>query len=347
MIVMENPTRLPDQRRGASFAVGNFDGLHPGHQALISAARAAAPLTGVLTFDPHPRAYFRPDRPPFRLSTNAAQQQLLAASGIDILARIRFDAALAATTARDFMDQILGDCLGAGHIVVGADFAFGRGRAGTTETLATWCQANAVGLTVMAEQTGPNGTPYRSSHVRSALSEGNLAGAQAILGRPYELIGRVIPGNRLARQLGFPTANLDIGTLARPRYGVYAVDVTILDDALAAVVRGGVANLGVRPTVDGIGEVFEVHVFDLDRDLYGCELLVRPRHFIRPEQKFAGIDALKAQIARDAVAARAWLVAAGASSVSHDVDSRTDAAKVNPRPAINTARANSFETDSF
>ena len=342
MIVMENPTRLPDQWRGASFAVGNFDGLHPGHQALISAARAAAPLSGVLTFDPHPRAYFRPDQPPFRLSTSAGQQQLLAASGIDILTRIRFDAALAATTADDFLDQILGACLGVGHVVVGTDFAFGKGRAGNTQTLAVWCQANAVGLTVMAERTGPNGIPYRSSHVRSALSEGDLVGAQAILGRPYELTGRVIPGKQLARQFGFPTANLDIGALARPRYGVYAVDVTILGDT-PVTVRGGVANLGVRPTVDGIGEVFEVHVFDLDRDLYGRELLVRPRHFIRPEQKFGGIDALKAQIARDAVAARTWLAAAGDLATRRDVGDRADVPAASPQPAIDTASARRAE----
>jgi riboflavin kinase/FMN adenylyltransferase len=296
-------------------AMGNFDGLHLGHAALIGEARDRARAAGVklavLTFEPHPRSVFMPDGEPFRLTPFRVKEREIARLGVDLLFVQHFDLAFAKKSAESFVEEVLMDGIGVSHIVVGHDCTFGNRRRGTPDMLRAAGAEHGFGLTVVEPVRGPDATAYSSTHIRELLKSGKPREAAAQLGRFWEIDGRVMVGDRRGRGLGFPTANLALGEYLRPALGVYAVRVAGdgPDDAFAGRAIDGVANLGLRPTVGGHEPRLEAHLFDIDADLYGRHLRVSLVEFIRPEKKFAGLDALKAQIAEDARKARAILAA--------------------------------------
>ena len=293
---------------GGVVAIGNFDGVHRGHQAVIAAAvrnaRAAGAPAVILTFDPHPRRFFRPDAPPFLLTRFRTKARLLAALGVDALVALRFDRAFAARSAEEFVDTVLMRGLGAREIAVGADFVFGKGRQGNVDFLRRRIAVNGATVSVMAPVIVATGKPVISSTaVRDCLAAGDLRGAARLLGRNFEIEGHVAHGDRRGRLIGFPTANLWLGDYLRPTLGVYAVRARTKHGAWT-----GVANLGLRPTFGGQEPRLEVHLFDFTGDLYGHNMCVELIEFLRPERKFDGIDALRAQIAQDAQLARAKLL---------------------------------------
>lgn len=293
---------LPLNLSGAVVAIGNFDGVHRGHAALLAHARTVANGLGapfvVLTFDPHPRRHFMPDDPPFMVSDNVMRAENLAAAGADAAVQLRFDAILAGVSAAEFIDTILVHAFAARHVVVGSNFLFGHKRSGTVDTLRAANRFGVTGFDLLTE----NGVRLSSNGVRDALRAGRMAAAETILGRPWVLRGTVLRGAARGRTIGFPTANMALGEFVRPAFGVYAGHV-LLEGADAAP-RPAVMNIGTRPTVDGTHALLEVHLFDFAGDLYDKTLRVMPRHMLRPERKFAGLDELRAQIARDAADAR-------------------------------------------
>lgn len=311
-IVRELAQVLPRQR-GAVAAIGNFDGVHLGHRAVIGeAARIAgelhAPLA-VLTFEPHPRLFFQPDAAAFRLTTAAGRAARLEELGVDLLFELPFDAEFAHVTAEAFVDEVLHAALGLRHVVVGYDFNFGHRRRGTPDMLIERAGHLGFGATRVAAVHESDGAVYSSSRIRQCLAEGDPRGAASLLGAPWEIDAVVEEGDRRGRSIGFPTANLRLGPLLCPRLGVYAVRAALADgegaDGVGAGAwMAGVANLGVRPTVNDRGVLLEVHLFDRAIELYGRRLRVRLVDFIRPERKFGGLDELKAQIAADAARAR-------------------------------------------
>jgi riboflavin kinase/FMN adenylyltransferase len=306
MRLIRRRTDLPDDARGAAVAMGNFDGVHRGHRAVVGraveAARRLGAPAGVLTFEPHPRALFRPDDPPFRLTLLPAKAREIAALGCDVLYALEFDRAFSELPAAAFVDEVLVRSLGVRHVVVGHDFVFGHGRGGTADTLRALGAARGFGVEVV-EPVGEGGVLFSSSAVRELLRAGRPDEAAAVLGRPWEVEGAVAHGDKRGRLLGFPTANVPLGDHLRPLFGVYAVRAALAGDGPPAW-RPGVANLGRRPTVGGTEERLEVHLFDVDEDLYGRTLRVRLEGFVRPERRFDGLDALKARIAEDAAVAR-------------------------------------------
>jgi riboflavin kinase/FMN adenylyltransferase len=297
-------------QRGAVVAIGNFDGVHLGHQAVIGEAgriaRAAGVPHAVLTFEPHPRRVFRPDDPPFRLTPFRAKSRHLEALGVDLLFTLHFDLAFAAKSAEDFIDGVLVRNLGVRHAVVGYDFVFGHQRRGTPALLQSRGTDLGFGVTVVGPIAGAAGAVYSSTRIRELLAAGSPGKAAALLGRFWEIEGRVERGDARGRTIGFPTANLMLDDYLRPAAGVYAVRVGI-DEGGRTLWHDGVANLGQRPTFGGSDLRLEAHLFDFDHDLYGRHLRVALIEHLRPERKFPGIDALKAQIAEDAAQARAVL----------------------------------------
>lgn len=298
---------VPPEGRGAVLALGNFDGVHLGHQAVIrQAAEIAeahkAPL-GVLTFEPHPRSFFRPQDPVFRLTPFRIKTRHLQALGVQFLYELAFDAEMAARTADNFVEEVLVAGLGIAHVVVGYDFCFGKGRAGNASLLTQFGGRHGFGVTSVAAAKSGDGPAYSSTLVREQLKDGKPAAAAATLGRPWEIEGRVEHGDARGRQLGFPTANIALGEFMEPKLGVYAV-MAADDSSETPEWIAGVANLGMRPTVGGTRVQLEVHLFDFAGDLYGKHLRVALIEFIRPEMKFNGLDALKAQIAADSADAR-------------------------------------------
>jgi riboflavin kinase/FMN adenylyltransferase len=304
---------VPERFRGAVVALGNFDGFHLGHQAVVGravqrAAHERRPVV-VATFDPHPVRFFRPDAPPFRLTSLDQRAELFAHVGADAMLVFRFDAALAATSAEAFVEEILGQRIGAAAVVTGEDFTFGQGRAGSAALLAELGAAAGIA----AEAVGAvdiDGVRVSSGRVREALEAGDPATATRLLTRPFGVRGAVIAGDRRGRELGWPTANLELGDYQRPAYGIYAVRV-MLEDGRE---HDGVASLGVRPMFDPPRELLEAHLFDFDGDLYGRTIEVALHHYLRPEATFNDLDALKAQMTRDAAEARALLAAGGATA---------------------------------
>lgn len=297
---------IPASLAGAVIALGNFDGFHLGHQAVVGEALAWARAEGrpaiVATFDPHPVRHFAPDAPPFRLTSLDQRQELFAAAGADAMLVFAFGAELAATTAEDFVTRLLGERLRAGGVVTGEDFTFGKGRGGTTEVLRRIGAQCGIG----ARTVGPvadGGGVVSSSRIRDALKAGDCATATHLLTRPFAIRAAVQHGDKLGRTIGFPTANLPLGGYLRPRYGIYAVTGTLPG---GRVVHGA-ANLGVRPQFDPPRELLEPHFFDFDGDLYGQEIEVAFHHFLRPEAKFDSLEALTAQIEADCTKARELL----------------------------------------
>jgi riboflavin kinase/FMN adenylyltransferase len=296
---------LPEDARGATVALGNFDGVHRGHAHLLRSAHVARPgaKLAVLTFEPHPREFFRPDDPPFRLTLSGERAAALADLGVSLVYELPFDAALSGMSAGRFVDEILHAGLGAVHLACGPDFAFGHRRGGDVGFLAGRAEALGVGLTVVpvfADAVGP----VSSTRIRRLLQDGYPERATAELGRAWAIRGPVTHGDKRGRTIGFPTANIPLGRHLEPARGVYAVTVRLADGS----VRPGVANLGRRPTVGaGLESRLEAHLFDFEGDLYGQDVAVALHVFLRAEQKFAGFEALKAQIAVDAEMARAVL----------------------------------------
>jgi riboflavin kinase/FMN adenylyltransferase len=298
--------------RGAVVAAGNFDGVHLGHQAVLAEARAlaqrlSAPFA-VLTFEPHPRAVFQPGLPPFRLTPFRAKSLVLESLAVDLLFTLHFDQAFAQKSAEDFVAEVLVAGLGAKAVVVGYDFVFGHKRRGTPELLKAEGLKHDFAVQVVAPVAGPGGVVYSSTQIREHLVAGRPREAAALLGRPWEIDGRVDVGDKLGRTIGFPTANIALADYLRPAPGVYAVRAGIEDGASVAW-HDGAANLGWRPTVGGKDLRLETHLFDFSGDLYGKHLRVAFIERLRAEQRFDGLDALKAQIALDCTRARQILAA--------------------------------------
>ncbi|MDO9500738.1 bifunctional riboflavin kinase/FAD synthetase [Falsiroseomonas sp.] len=298
---------VPSGARGATVALGNFDGVHLGHEAVLRAAHAARPdlPLAALTFEPHPREHFRPDDPPFRLTLLPEKARALGALGVRTVYALSFDAALAAMPAEAFVERVLHQALGVRHLACGTNFAFGHRRGGDVGFLAQQAEARGIGLTVVPPVVDEGG-PVSSTRIRRALQDGYPDRAAAELGRDWEVRGVVFHGDKLGRELGWPTANILLGRHLEPARGVYAVRVALPGGRVA----DGVANVGRRPTLGGDPVTrLETHIFDFAGDLYDQEIGVRLVRFLRPDATFAGLEALKAAIAADAAEARRVLAA--------------------------------------
>ncbi|MFV0514244.1 MAG: bifunctional riboflavin kinase/FAD synthetase [Jhaorihella sp.] len=295
--------------RGASAAIGNFDGVHLGHRSVIELTRGAAPdlPLGVLTFEPHPREYFAPDAPPFRLMRSETRAHRLEKLGVERLYELNFNAAMAGLTPGEFAARVIRDGLGLGHVVIGADFCFGKGRSGNAADLVRFGGEMGFGVTV-APLLETSETVVSSTAIRQALSDGRPRDAKAMLGHWHRIDGEVIGGEQRGRQLGFPTANMSIQGLHPPAFGVYAVLVDVLDGPHAGSYRGA-ASLGVRPMFGGVLPNIETFIFDFSGDLYGATLSIGLVDFLRPEQKFDSLDALIGQMRADCERARDILTA--------------------------------------
>jgi riboflavin kinase/FMN adenylyltransferase len=296
---------IPEGLRGAIIALGNFDGFHLGHQAVVGRAvqRGAHERRPVIvaTFDPHPVRHFKPDTPPFRLTTLDQRERMFAHAGADAMLVFNFGAELASTTAENFIAELLAKRFGAAGVVTGEDFTFGKGRGGNVEVLRDFGAQHGI----VAETVAPvmlDGTRISSGLVREALQAGDPGTAIHLLSRPFAVQGEVIHGDKRGRDLGWPTANLELGNYLRPAYGIYAVRVHLDDDREFA----GVASLGVRPTFDPPKELLEAVLFDFDGDLYGQCIEVALHHYLRAEMKFDSVEALKRQMDADAVQAREY-----------------------------------------
>ncbi|MDA7792241.1 bifunctional riboflavin kinase/FAD synthetase [bacterium] len=291
-------------------AIGNFDGVHKGHQKVIAAAVDAARDQGVqavvITFDPHPREFFRQDDVPFHLADRSEKDRLLDGLGIDRIIHVTFDDNLRCTDASTFVQSVLPN-LGVKVLYAGADFAFGRGRGGDMDSINAF--GESVGITAHAVPllVDENSVIVSSSRVRAALQAGEPEQAAEMLGHDWAINGVVARGDQRGRTIGFPTANIAVGNLLNPAFGVYAVQIYSDEGGMAQLLGNGVANIGIRPTVENRGVLCEAHLFDADMDLYGQRLSVRLKAFLRAEQKFTGLDELTEQIAKDARAARATL----------------------------------------
>ena len=295
------------QDRGASVAIGNFDGVHLGHQHVIDLARRDDSPLGILTFEPHPREFFARDASPFRLMNAEAKANRLEKLGVDILYELPFNRALSELEAEAFARDILSEGLGLTHVVVGADFCFGKGRIGTAKGLVEFGKRFGFDVTIAELLAGQSGA-VSSTAIRTALSEGLPRDAAKMLGHWHRIEGPVIHGEKRGRQLGYPTANMSLEGLHVPRLGVYAVLVDVLDGPHAGSYNG-VASLGVRPMFNGEEPNLETFLFDFTGDLYGAEMSVALIDFLRPEAKFDGLDALIAQMDNDSAQARAILAA--------------------------------------
>jgi riboflavin kinase/FMN adenylyltransferase len=298
---------VPEGLRGAVIALGNFDGFHLGHQAVVAEAVGWARGEGrpaiVATFDPHPVRHFAPHVPAFRLTTLDQREELFAAAGADAMLVFDFDDALAATTAEDFVGLLLGSHIGAAGVVTGEDFTFGKGRGGDVALLAEVGAKHGIA----ARAVGPvmeGGLPVSSSRVRDALKAGDCETATQLMTRPFAVRGPVIHGDKRGREIGYPTANLELGAYLRPRYGIYAVTARVVD---SGELLKGAANLGIRPSFDPPQEFLEPYFFDFTGDLYGRQIEVALHHFLRPEVKFDSLAELKAQMAEDCARARELL----------------------------------------
>lgn len=306
MIRLDHREAFPESLRGAILALGNFDGFHLGHQAVVGEALAWAAAEGrptiIATFDPHPVRHFQPDAPPFRLTTLDQREEIFAAAGADAMLVLHFDAEMANMPAELWIETMIAGHLGATGVVTGQDFTFGKGRGGTPAVLASYgaqfgISARGVGAVHDAEG------PISSSRIRAALKAGDCDTAARLMTRPFAIRGKVQHGDKRGRTIGFPTANLDMGSYLRPRYGIYAVTGQLPD---GRVVQGA-ANMGIRPTFDPPVELLEPFFFDFSGDLYGQEIEVAFHHFLRPEAKFSSLEELTEQMERDCEEAKRLL----------------------------------------
>ena len=307
--VIETWRDLRDADRGAIVALGNFDGVHRGHQAVIAAAAHAAQRTGaelgVVTFEPHPARLLRPNEPFFRLTTLAQQARILDGLGVTRLYRLAFDAELAAMGEADFARQVLHAGLGVRHVAAGFDITFGHAREGDAAHLHAHGERLGFGVSIVEEVAADYGGKTSSTSVREALRQGRTERAAELLGRPFAIESVVEHGDELGRTLGFRTANMPLGDYVRLAHGIYATRTRLPDGREVA----GCGYVGRRPTVDqGLEERLEVHLLDFDEDLYGQTLETDLVHFLRGDEKFATLDAMIVQMARDRVAARTLLL---------------------------------------
>jgi riboflavin kinase/FMN adenylyltransferase len=308
MIRLSGDRPVPAPQRGAIVALGNFDGFHVGHQAVVGRALERARAEGrpamVATFDPHPARLFRPDAPPFLLTTIPQRMDLFEAFGADAALALPFDRALAAVSPEGFVTDWLRDRIGAAAIVTGGDFTFGKDRGGDVADLARLAALHGMSAETVAPVEA-EGTVASSTRVRQHLKAGEMDAAARLLTRPFAIRAEVQHGDKLGRTIGFPTANLALGDTLRPAYGIYAVRGRLPDGR----VLDGAANLGIRPHFDPPKELLEPHFFDFSGDLYGQTIDVELIAFLRPEAKFDSLEALTAQIEADCERARAILKA--------------------------------------
>ncbi len=299
--------RVPENAQTSTvLTIGNFDGLHRGHQALLARLTATARSIGLpsalLTFEPHPREFFTPDQAPARLTSLREKLSLIERCGVDKVYVCRFNEALASLSAAEFVSRILVQGLSVKHLIIGDDFRFGRGRSGDFEMLQQASETHRFGIEAMPTIDW-EGERVSSSAVRETLESGDIEHAARLLGRPYCIAGRVVAGNQIGRELGFPTANVQLKRKRLPLAGIFAVSVS----GVAGTALPGAASLGVRPTLgDCLKPVLEVHLLDFDRPIYGAHVTVNFLHKLRDEAKFEGLDALKAQIARDVANIRTY-----------------------------------------
>ncbi|MEM6589325.1 MAG: bifunctional riboflavin kinase/FAD synthetase [Pseudomonadota bacterium] len=309
MRVIRDHSFVDPDDKGASAAIGNFDGVHVGHQSVIDLARAAgnaigAPL-GILTFEPHPRQFFNPDAPPFRLMSPEARANRLEKLGVERLYELSFNAAMSGLSPEQFARDVIADGLGLKHVVVGADFCFGQGRKGTVEDLRAFGSNMGFDVTVAKLLEGAEGE-VSSTAIRNALTDGRPRDAAKMLGHWHRIDGPVISGEQRGRELGYPTANMSIEGLHKPKFGVYAVLVDVLDGAHAGSYLGA-ASIGVRPMFQGDVPNIETYLFDFSGDLYSSELSVALVEYLRPEETFESLEAFIAQMDADCARARAIL----------------------------------------
>ncbi|MEO1139290.1 MAG: bifunctional riboflavin kinase/FAD synthetase [Pseudomonadota bacterium] len=305
MRIIRDYTFVDPADRGASVAIGNFDGVHIGHQSVLDIARKAQTPLGVLTFEPHPREYFAPDAPPFRLMGREARANRLEKLGVERLYELNFNAALAGLSPEDFARNVIADGLGLTHVVVGSDFCFGKGRAGNATDLQRFGADMGFDVTIAPLLEGDTGQ-VSSTAIRQALSDGKPRDAAAMLGHWHRIDGPVVGGEQRGRHLGYPTANMSIEGLHPPRFGVYAVLVDVLEGPHKGHYHGA-ASLGVRPMFGGEVPNIESFLFDFSGDLYGTELSVALIDYLRAEETFDGLDAFIAQMDADCDRARAIL----------------------------------------
>lgn len=306
MKIIRNPGDLPRPMKPAVIAIGNFDGVHKGHQALLSQAQSIARQKGadflVLTFEPHPRAFFRPDTPAFRITPASLKEDLFRQLiRPDYYVSLSFNTAMASLTAEDFIRDILVESCNAAAVVVGKGFHFGKGRGGTVETLRSCGDFETVAL----DLTPGGAAPVSSSRIRAHLQEGAVDEANALLGWEWAIRSRVVHGDKRGRELGYPTANMHFGDSLVPAHGIYAVRVKIDGEDTW---RRGAANIGIRPMFESAEPLLETYIFDFDGDLYGRILTVRPVKKLRDEMKFDSLDALVAQMDKDCAAAFSALI---------------------------------------
>lgn len=310
MRIFRHHMDIPPALHGGVVALGNFDGFHRGHQAVIAAAAAEARLLQaplwVFTTEPHPRRLFQPDAPEFRLTPFRAKIHCLETFGVENALVLNFDAVLAGMLAQDFVIEVLVEGMGIRHAVCGYDYRFGKGRGGGVDVLRWMGEMEHFGVSVVAPvaENGGAVNVYSSSAIRRALQEGDVAAATQALGHWWFIDGHVLEGDRRGRTIGFPTINLSMQGYILPKFGVYAVRVRQQAECVGTVIREGVANIGRRPTFNKDDVTLEVHLFDFSGDLYGQVVSVELVDFIRPERKFAGIEELKNQIAEDSAEAR-------------------------------------------
>jgi riboflavin kinase/FMN adenylyltransferase len=308
MIVHHFYENIPNAAKGSVVAIGNFDGVHLGHRALIRAARDVAdrlnvPLS-VMTFEPHPRSFFQPQGEPFRLTLLPMKQRLFQDLSVDYLFVVPFDAAFAQLTGELFLQKVLKDSFAARHVVVGTGFSFGQGRSGTTETLKRAEAAGLFGVTLVEPAKCEGHDIYSSTRIRELIRKGDFDKATDLLNHPFEMEAEVVHGDHRGRTIGYPTANQNVLNYIRAPYGVYAVRVLIENEDKW---REGVASFGIRPMFEVQSPLLETYIFDFNAEIYGKMMRVRPVRFLRPEMKFAGLDELKSRIDRDCLEARAVL----------------------------------------
>ena len=301
---------VPPEFCGSVVVLGNFDGVHRGHQTVIGQASRAAKETGVplvlITFEPHPRRYFRPQDPSFCLTPFRSKTHYLTALGVDLLVVLSFDETLSKKPAEVFVQEVLFDSFKASQVVVGYDFVFGHQRKGNVALLSAFSCAQGVILTVIEPVATADGGIYSSTGIREYLTAGKPGHAAALLGRPFEIEGCVVHGDHRGTKLDFPTANIGIEDYIQPAFGVYAVRAGEINGN-DVIWHSGVANLGIRPTVDGSTPILEIHFLDFSGDLYGKHLRVALIEYIRPEIKFDNLENLRTQIVEDCETARRLL----------------------------------------
>lgn len=300
MIFLKDIAKVPESAKSCVIAIGNFDGVHRGHQKILAKAKSIAdelnkPL-GILTFEPHPRRLFRPDEAPFRITPETLKVERLEKSGVEIVFAPHFDWDFASQSAEGFIQNIIKDAIDPAHIVVGYDFCFGQLRKGAPQDFI------AAGIdTTIIEEIAEEGEKLSSSRIRASLRHGKIAEANALLGWEWEIRGPVIHGNKRGRELGYPTANVQLGDTTHPAYGVYATLAQIEGEEIW---RPSATNIGIRPMFEAPEALVETFIFDFDQDIYDKTIRVKPVQRLRSEAKFDSLDDLITQMAKDCDQAR-------------------------------------------